>query len=286
MPARSIKYAMGTALVLLAVSASCSRARPSSYTVENAAYRLTIDAAAGGLRAVLDDKRSGLRLADGPLVYRTDAAGHENPATLFQLADPAVTVEGQRLVISGTLTGLRIEHTFTLPSDKPVMDENLRLTNPTTGLVSLPDFECGFTRPLKDAGGTIPTDLAGDLWVSVPHRKRAEDPKERFLDFSASDMADKPGFEPHPDAVQDPHDRPSRHRYSDGWAWTHGNSALGIYKYSQEAMLFSVLSTVKTEAGILLRFGGTAMIMGEPAVLSRLRPGQTAELGIDPIRNL
>ena len=280
MSIRSIKYAMGILLVLAGFAASCSPARPSSYTVENAAYRLTIDAASGGLRAVLDDKQSGQRLADGPLVYRTDAAGHENPATLFQLIDPAVAIEGHRLVISGTLSGLRIEHTFTLPSDKPVMDENLRLTNPTASLVSLPDFECGFTRPLKDAGGTIPADLAADRWVSVPHRKRAEDPKERFLDFSASDMVDKPGFEPHPDAVQDQHYRPSRHRYSDGWAWTHGNSTLGVYKYSQEAMLFSVLSTIKSEARVLLRFGGTAMIMGEPAVLTRLRPGQTADLGL------
>jgi len=68
MSARTIKYAIGTILVLAAISALCTRSRPSLYTVENAAYRLTIDAASGGLRAVLDDKRSGLRLADGPLV--------------------------------------------------------------------------------------------------------------------------------------------------------------------------------------------------------------------------
>jgi len=172
--------------------------------VENSAYRLAIDVASGGLHAVLEDKRSGLRLADGPMVYRTDAAGHENPATLFQLVDPAVSVESHQLIIRGTLVGLRVEHVFALPSDKPVMDETLRLTNPTPGVVSLPDFECGLTRILKDETGRIPADLAGDRWVAVPHRKRAEDPKEKFLDFSASDMADKPGFEAHPDAVQDP----------------------------------------------------------------------------------
>ena len=51
MSIRSIKYAMGILLVLAGFAASCSPARPSSYTVENAAYRLTIDAASGGLRA-------------------------------------------------------------------------------------------------------------------------------------------------------------------------------------------------------------------------------------------
>jgi hypothetical protein len=203
--------------------------------IENSAYRLAVDVASGGLHAVLEDKQSGLRLADGPLVYRTDAAGHENPASLFQLVDPTVSVEGNRLTIRGTLTGLQVENVFTLPPDRPVMDETLLLTNPTPGVVSLADFECGFTRLLKDESGGIPADLANDRWVAVPHRKRAEDPKEKFLDFSASDIADTPGFEAHP-GVLDPDYRPSRHRYCDGWAWTHGNAALGIYKYNQEAM--------------------------------------------------
>jgi hypothetical protein len=280
MPVPSIKHALWTAAVLAVFVASCVHSPQPRNIIENSAYRLAIDVASGGLNAVLEDKRSGLRLADGPLVYRTDASGHENPAVLFQLVDPAVSVERHRLIIRGTLAGLRVEHAFTLPPDKPVMDETLRLTNPTPGVVSLGDFECGLTRLLKDESGGIPADLAGDRWVAVPHRKRAEDPKEKFLDFSASDLADKPGFEAHPDAVQDPHYRPSRHRYSDGWAWTHGNAALGIYKYSQEAMLYSVLSTAKTAGQTLLRFGGTAMIMGEPAVLTRLRPGQTADLGL------
>jgi hypothetical protein len=280
MPVRSIHHALWTAALLAVCVASCAPSRQPRYAIENAAFRLAVDATTEAPHAVLEDKRSGLRLADGPLVYRTDAAGHENPATLCQLTDPAVSVERHRLIVRGMLAGLRVEHVFILPPDQPVMDETLRLTNPTPGVVSLPDLECGLTRLLKDEGGRIPADLAGDRWVAVPHRKRAEDPKERFLDFSAPDMADKPGFEAHPDAVQDAHYGPSRHRYSDGWAWTHGDQTLGIYKYSQEAMLFSVLSTAKAGGRTLLRFGGTATIMGEPAVLTRLRPGQTADLGL------
>jgi hypothetical protein len=280
MPVRSINNALCTTVLLAVCVASCAPSRQPRNVIENGAFRLALDVSSEGLHAVLVDRRSGLRLADGPLVYRTDAAGHENPVTLSQLTDLAVSVERDRLIIRGTLTGLRVEHIFTLPPDKPVMDETLRLTNPTPDVISLPDFECGFTRLLKDESGRISADLAGDRWVAVPHRKRAEDPKERFLDFSASDMADKPGFEAHPDAVQGANYRPSRHRYSDGWTWTHGGKALGIYKYSQEAMLFSVLSTVKTGGRTLLRFGGTATIMGEPAVLTRLRPGKTADLGL------
>jgi hypothetical protein len=232
MAARSTKYVLAIIntlcadAVLTPFAASCAHSRQPQKVIENSAYRLVIDAASGGLHAVLEDKRSGLRLADGPLVYRTDAAGHENPAALFQLADSAVSAEGQRLTIRGTLAGLRVEHSFTLPPDKPVMDETLLLTNPTAAAVSLADFECGLTRLLEDEPGSISPDLVADRWIAVPHRKRAEDPKEKFLDFSASDTADKPGFEAHP-GVLDPDYRPSRHRYSDGWAWTHGNAALG-----------------------------------------------------------
>jgi hypothetical protein len=102
MPAQSIKHALWTAALLAVFAASCVHSSKPRI-IENSAYRLAIDVASGGLHAVLEDKRSGLRLEDGPLVYRFDAAGHENPATLFLLADPAVSVERHRLIIRGTL---------------------------------------------------------------------------------------------------------------------------------------------------------------------------------------
>ena len=55
---------------------------------------------------------------------------------------------------------------------------------------------------------------------------------------------------------------------------------MGVYKFCEENMLFSVLSTAKTPRGTILRFGGVATVMGEPAVLRRLRPGETANLGL------
>jgi len=188
---------------LAVFAASCAHSRLPRSIIENSAYRLTVDVSANGLQAVLEDKRSGLRLADGPMVYRTDGPGHENPTALSQLVDPVISVERGRLIIRGTLAGLRVEHSFALPLDKSVMDETLRLTNRTTGVVSLPDFECGLTRLLKDESGNLAADIVSDRWVAVPHRKRAEDPKEKFLDYSAADMADKPGFEAHP-GVLDP----------------------------------------------------------------------------------
>jgi len=45
-------------------------------------------------------------------------------------------------------------------------------------------------------------------------------------------------------------------------------------------MEFSVLSTLPREDCLALRFGGTAMIAGDPSVLRRIEPGQEVSLGI------
>jgi len=76
------------------------------------AYRLTIDAAPEAFApfSMTNGRDCGWRMARSSIGRR---AGHENPTTLFQLIDPDVAIESHRLVISGTLSGLRIEHTFT-----------------------------------------------------------------------------------------------------------------------------------------------------------------------------
>jgi len=75
MPAQSIKHTLWTAALLVLFAVSCTHSDQRRNIIENSAYRLAIDVALGGLHAVLEDKRSGLRLADGPLACRVDAAG-------------------------------------------------------------------------------------------------------------------------------------------------------------------------------------------------------------------
>ena len=67
---------------------------------------------------------------------------------------------------------------------------------------------------------------------------------------------------------------------SDGWAWTHGSNTLGIFKFDQENMQFSVLGVEREATGARLCFGGIRMIDGEPSDLGRLKPGQTLRLGM------
>jgi hypothetical protein len=93
------------------------------------------------------------------------------------------------------------------------------------------------------------------------------------------ELLTQPGYEPRMNKDLRFSTVPSRHRVSEGWAWTHGKGALGIFHFNQEHMLFSVVSTHTTPAGAFLRFGGACQIGGEPAALSRIAPGQTVDLG-------
>ncbi len=115
--------------------------------------------------------------------------------------------------------------------------------------------------------------------MAVPLRARATDPKGYVNDFSIQDLITKPGYEPRVNKDLQYSQLPSRHRASEGWAWTHGETTLGIFAFNQQNMLFSVVSVQKEAEGTSLRFGGACMISGEPAALTRIAPGETVDLG-------
>ena len=69
-------------------------------------------------------------------------------------------------------------------------------------------------------------------------------------------------------------------RQSEGWAWTHGAYTLGIFKFDQENMQWSVLAVDRDRtAERASRFGGVAMIDGEPSDLGRIRAGANGAPG-------
>ena len=246
----------------------------------NEGFLLTLTLTDSTIVATLDDKTSQLRLADGPLVYRYDSAGHENVESVFQLSAPSIQRKDNRLIVNGRLGAVDLKHTFMLPDGSSLMEENITLTNHTGHLISLPDFEAGFTRSVMNGSGGVAELLENDRWVAVPFRERPDDPSEFVHDFSFYDLISTKGSEPHPNSRQWVNPAPSRHRWSEGWAWTHEAFTLGIFSFCQENMQFSVLSVLETKEDTLLRFGGFCMIMNEPAALSRLEPGQSVDLGI------
>jgi hypothetical protein len=247
--------------------------------LSNAAYRLEVTQASDGLHAVLADKTLNLRLADGPYLYRAERRQGETEENFTQLENAKISVDGDKLIIRGELAGLKVEHTLTLPADRPIMEERIVLRNDGDKLVSLSDFESGFTARVTSEAGEILPAVAGDRVVAVPFRHRATDPKDFFNDFSMNDLMTKPGMEISMNENQRLTGVPSWHRWSEGWALIHGDHAFGVFSFNQENMVFSMLSTIEGQAGKSLRFGGAAMMMGEPAALTRIASGQSVDLG-------
>lgn len=248
--------------------------------VANEGYSLTAMTAAGGVSIRLEDKRLGLAVADGPCVYRAVRLADGRREQGRGLEEPVLVLVGDRLAVRGRLAGLDLEHSFTLPEGREIMEERIVLRNGGASTVALVEFEAGLRRQVTGGDGRALPELAGDRWVAVPLRVRATDPKGYVNDFSVDELIGRPGYEPRFDADLRYSEVPSRHRRSEGWAWTHGEHTLGIFAFCQEHMVFSVVSAEKEAGGGFVRFGGACMISGEPAGLTRIGPGQSVDLGV------
>jgi len=246
----------------------------------NRAYELKVTCARGEVWTMLDDKLLGLRVAEGPYLYRAQRTNAPGQPAFRGLENASVKRHGDQLIIRGQLAGLEVEHVLALPRAKLIMEERLLLRNATKAPVALADFEAGFQRRVTDAQGQVVPELSQDRWVAVPLRVRATDPKDFANDFSIGELLAKPGYEPASDKDQHYRQVPSRHRHSECWAWLHGGAALNISIFNQQNMLFSVVSTEKRPDGGWLRFGGACMFIGEPAALTRIAPGQSVDLGL------
>ena len=282
---RSIAF--GTAVGLVACWCSWTDAqspRPADQTpntqheLANTAYRLAVQVVKDQVMVTLDDKQSGLRLAEGPYFYRAQRRGETRDCR--GLTAVAVGVAGSRLTVRGTIAGLEVEHVFDLPADRPILEERFLVHNRSASGVQLADFQAAFVRPLTDAAGKVLPELAADRFVAVPFRAKPDDAKNTCNDFSTADLINKRGYEVRV-LVEQHYDRvPSDRRQSEGWAWTHGPYTLAVSKFDQENMQWSVLAVDHHNRGADLRFGGVAMIDGEPADLGRIQAGQTVRLGV------
>ncbi len=260
-------------------SATAGEISADPRALTNAAFELRVLPTGGEVRTSFDDRSSGLRLAEGPYMYRARKVEQNGAVEYRGLEGAEVNCSGTNLVIRGKLAGLDVEHRFDLTGKAGVLEERILVKNNTSGQITLVHFEAGFVRRVTDNQGAVLPELAKDRWVAIPLRARASDPKGHVNDFSLGELISKPGYEPRVNKDQQYTQAPSRHRHSEGWAWTHADHTLGIFVFNQENMLFSVVSCEKEADGAALRFGGACMVSGEPAALTRIAPGETVDLG-------
>ncbi|MFN8492637.1 MAG: hypothetical protein U0350_33860 [Caldilineaceae bacterium] len=266
-------------------------ASESSDTLANDVLRLEVRHAGNQIQVCLHDLAAGFDFADGPYVYRAVRACAEGKIVSESLRDPAVAASTTEIRITGALAGLDVEHVFRLAADQPYIEEQITLHNRTTETITLTDFACGCLRLITDHLGRILPTLADDRLVAVPLRHKATDATAWDNDFGMAHFLTQAGREPRADDKQGFGYMPSEKRISEGWAWMHGAQGLGIFKFNQAALEFSILATevrrwgVAPQAeGLALRFGGVSMLAGgpggEPAALACIAPGQSVTLGV------
>jgi hypothetical protein len=253
----------------------------------NAAYRLEVESGAGGLTLALHDQRMGIVVADGLIhnAHRTVGDG----ALLYRgLKAVSVAVKGEALTIRGRLAGLDLEQRFILPADKNYMEEAITVANSSGDAVRLEEFEVGLRRRVASKTGRVPGDLTEDRVVALPFRRRPTDTEGEVCDYSLKQWLAQPGGVQRVNAAEKwQEDKgfsgyvPSRHRSSEGWAWTHRDSSFCVFKFNQASLEFSVISTVVEPEEVALRFGGACMVEGRPSCLLEIEPGRSISLGLN-----
>jgi hypothetical protein len=252
-------------------------------TLHNDAYDLWVSVGPDQVRVHLHDRQMGLCLADQAYLYRATRAHSEGLLVATRLQEPALCQDGDTLLITGRLAGLAIRHSLRLPADMPVLEERLELENATHNPVRLEGLIAGFQRKVATGYGAVLPDVADDRFAAIPLKHRATDPTGFDADFSLDDLIRQPGLERR--ATDRPKtfafgNAPAMQWASEGWAWTHGEHALAISTFHQDAIQFGTLALEAYPDQLALCFGGASMADGEPSALRRIAPGQTMALGV------
>ncbi len=251
----------------------------------NSGYRIRIDLHNGSPVFSLFDRHMDCELAGAPYFYQAVRRARTGEARLCEgLREASVSQEADKLHIRGELAGLKVHQALWLPDSAPFFEEQITLYNPGNEAVELLDFACGWQRRITNNVGRLLPALKEDRLVAIPFRHSAVASGDADNDFSFQQIISGSGKEVRINEVAsvpwgNGYLRSSRY-FSEGWAWTHGNDSLGIFKFNQQAMESSVIDTHVDDGGLLLCFGGAGLRDGEPALLTTIPAGKQVTLGV------
>lgn len=250
----------------------------------NVGYQLGIALRDTELFFTLIDRQIDFELSRAPYKYQAIRRVRDGESRLCEgLVDTSIREEGDRLRVTGKLAGLTLTHELWLPADETFFEERITLHNPESEPVELADFACGWQRRITNDVGALLPALETDRMVAIPFKHSPTDPTGLDNDFSFHQIATGSGKELRinelaPLTWGHGYVRSSRY-FSEGWAWTHGDYSLGIFKFNQAAMEFSVLDTRADGGGTLMCFGGVGLRDGEPSSVTTILAGERITLG-------
>ena len=264
----------------------------STITAElhNAAFALQMVADDGVIMTSLTDLASGFLIADSPYWYSIRCPFPDGTRETVRLSEVDISTIRDTITIRARAAGFSLEHRITLSSGVPFLEEQITLSNDgSTGLV-LSNFCCGFQRTLTNDVGDQLRDFADDRFVAIPFRHKPTDPPTHDNDFDVVHLLKFMGVQPVVNGLGPlPNGHgyvPTPNRYSEGWAWRRGAHTLGIYKFNQSAIEFSVITLNNDTGGVRLRFGGASTMPDESTPTIALAPGAVLHFGVTRIQSV
>jgi hypothetical protein len=252
--------------------------------IRNAFYSLVLRSQDGQVVAVLTDLISGSAFADSAYFYALRCPVEDGFRETLSLSAVTFTKDRDTVTLWAKVAGFMLEHRFTLPETAPILEESIALHNQSDSSRALADFRCGFQYALTNDVGQVLPLAEQDRFAAIPFRHKPSDKPGHYHDYDVRHLLQIAGSHPVVNgfaALSYGHgELPSRSHYSEGWAWSRGERTLGIFKFNQSAIEFSVLTINSDAGGAKLQFGGASLFPDDSALPITIAPGESLYFGV------
>ena len=263
-----------------------------SAEIHSNAFSLNTMSIDGHVIVSLKDLQSGFEISDSPYAYKMRCPINDGVIETTRLSQTSIELDGDGesagLTIKAKIAGFELEHTLVLLQNAPVLTESITLHNRSATALSIETLSYGFQRALTNDVGHLMPELGHDRFVAIPFRHKPSDAHDHNNDFAVHDLLTRLS----PQLVVNEFAAlpfghgflPTKDYRSEGWAWRHGSTALGIFKFNQSAIEFSALTVNRDMGGAKLQFGGASLQPDENEPPMIVQPGESLHFGITHIQ--
>lgn len=255
------------------LAAAASSAAVSSIA-ELATPELRLKIRAGhGVECHLVHLPSGLELANGAYSY-----SFGDP--LFQEA----RADRATIILRGsTESGIAVEHRFSVMPEADAIEEQITITNLTSGILDLNEARCGFVLPIATADAQSKQAATPQSFSAVPFLREPSGTTSQYSEYSLAEILSRrftselwQRWTGIPAPVE-----PTPAYAAEGWIWRQGDHGFLVTKYSQAGMEWSLLDRVPLAGNSVgLRWGGFGGYRGNPDRSTWLAPHESHTFGV------